>query len=53
MSIIRFYFVCLFALCSASVSALRIAFLVTVRMKVLHKWETCQIFKDDGLLVRV
>jgi hypothetical protein len=43
---------CLFMLCSASVNALQTVF-SNSSYESTAKWETCQIFKEDGLLVRV
>ena len=42
----------LFVLCSASVSALQIVFSNRL-YDGIAKWETCQIFKEDRLLVWV
>ena len=45
-------FVCLFMLCSTSVSALQTVFFNSSH-EITAKWDTCQIFKEDRLLVRV
>ena len=45
-------FFCLFALCSASVNALQIVFSNSSNESTA-KWKTCQIFKEDSLLVHV
>jgi hypothetical protein len=45
-------FFCLFTLCSASVNELHIVF-SNSSYKSTAKWETCPIFKEDKLLVRV
>jgi len=42
----------LFTLCSASVNALQIAF-SNSSYDNTAEWDTCQIFKEDRLLVRV
>ena len=39
-------------LCSASVNALQIVFIKS-SYESTAKWETCQIFKEDRLLVRI
>jgi hypothetical protein len=43
---------CLFMLCRAIVNASQIVFMYC-SYENTAKWETCQIFKEDGLLVRV
>jgi uncharacterized membrane protein YhdT len=43
---------CFCLLCSASVNAVQTAF-SDISYDSNAKWETCQIFKDDRLLVRV
>ena len=42
----------LFAVCSVSVSALQIVFSNSL-YESTAKWETCQILREDRLLVRV
>ena len=45
-------FFCLFMLCNAIVSALQMEFNNSL-CESTAKWETCQIFKEDRLLVHV
>ena len=45
-------FFCMFTLCSPSVNALQTVILNS-SYEITAKWETCQIFKEDRLLVRV
>jgi hypothetical protein len=45
-------FFCLFMLCSASVIALQIVFSNSSYERTA-KWETCQIFKEERLLVHI
>jgi hypothetical protein len=45
-------FFCLFVLYSASVSALKIVFSVSSYGSTA-KWDSCHIFKEDGVLVGV
>ena len=47
-----YFVILLFVLCSASVSALQIVF-SNSSYECTAKWETCQILKEDGSLVRI
>ena len=47
-----FFISLLFAVCSVSVSAFRIVFSNNL-YESTAKWETCQILREDRLLVRV
>ena len=50
--VVPFLILSFFALCSASVNALQIAF-SNSSYESSAKWETFQIFKEDRFLVRV
>jgi hypothetical protein len=52
VTVVRYFFVCLLTLCSASVNGLRIVFSNSSSENAAN-WKTCQNFKEDRFLVRV